>query len=432
MGERATEARRALGAAGYAPLWDAARRRLEGNGRSLGGTSLRLDDLTGHQRRAISGLVGRSAAGHGPVRIRLDDLDERLRTGAAGIGLLGLLGELGGPVRDRAGDRVADRTTREAAWAAVLAHPVLTDRPTLVAWVASLRRSGVATRLAGSPVAGATLTGVALDVVSHLPATPIPLASLAAEVTTDAHALDRGRPLGTLVVGALAGLDAEDDAMGDNEGGNAVFATDGAAAWWWRRRWARHGVICDDLSVSVLALNLPVPGSDGPVASAVSDHASVGEPIRLTLRQLDMGGLTVEPGSTVHLCENPSVVAQAAMLLGERARPLVCVEGQPNSALHALLELLAAGGASFCYHGDFDWGGLRIATAVMDRYGAEPWRYRTADYDAAAPNGRLTLAARPSGVRSPWDPGLVEAMEQRAVAIHEEQVLDGLVEDLAP
>ena len=71
----------------------------------------------------------------------------------------------------------------------------------------------------------------------------------------------------------------------------------------------------------------------------------------------------------VRICENPVVIAAAADELGSRCPPLVCVGGQPSAAGWRLLDLLAAGGAEFRYHGDFDWGGIRIASAVRQRVG---------------------------------------------------------------
>ena len=68
----------------------------------------------------------------------------------------------------------------------------------------------------------------------------------------------------------------------------------------------------------------------------------------------------------------------------------------------ALLDLLAADGCRFAYHGDFDWGGLRIARSVIDRYGAEPWRFQRDDYLAAASLGRLSLGPPPTGAVAQW------------------------------
>lgn len=71
-----------LRGAEYRPLWATARRRLERNGLTLVGTPLRLDGLDHDERVAIAGLLGVSAAGDQPLKVRLDVLDPTLRRGA--------------------------------------------------------------------------------------------------------------------------------------------------------------------------------------------------------------------------------------------------------------------------------------------------------------------------------------------------------------
>ena len=161
----------------------------------------------------------------------------------------------------------------------------------------------------------------------------------------------------------------------------------------------------------------------------------------LTLRQLRChdDALLAVP---VRICENPVVIAAAADELGSHCPPLVCVGGQPSAAGWRLLDLLAAGGTEFRYHGDFDWGGIRIASAVRQRVSHgqsrwQPWRYDTDAYEAAATAvlavqavARLPrLAGEP--VATPWDPGLAAAMARRGVRIEEELSLDNLLADLA-
>ncbi|MDQ2826202.1 MAG: TIGR02679 domain-containing protein, partial [Actinomycetota bacterium] len=286
----------------YAPLWAAARKRLEGNGRAVGGSPLVLRGLDAAERNVVCGLLGISPAGDGPVRVRLADLDDALRRGAASVGLIELLESMAGPVRDRRDERAVATLDKAMAWAAVESHPVLTGRPELAPWVADIRCRGTATRLAGSAPAGAALTGAALDVLGRLPAANQALSVLAAETAGGAHGLDRGQPLGTLVAAALAVLDVEE---GENDS-RVEWA--GAPAYWWRRRWARVGVVCDDLSVSALVLNLPVePGGD-IIAEAAYEHAMANEPLRLTLRQLAIGDWSFRRGAVVYVCENPSVL----------------------------------------------------------------------------------------------------------------------------
>jgi uncharacterized protein (TIGR02679 family) len=128
----------------------------------------------------------------------------------------------------------------------------------------------------------------------------------------------------------------------------------------------------------------------------------------------------------VFVCENPSVVEAAAREIPGGGAPLVCVGGQPSLAADLLLRRLAPAGLR--YHGDFDWGGIRIANRIHDRSGFEPWRYRSADYEASdGPASPLTGTP----VDAAWDPGLRHALERRGVRVEEEQHLDVLLADLA-
>lgn len=427
MTDRTDAARAALRTDEFTPLWAAVRRRLERNGVELSGTPVTVEPADDDGRRAIAGLLGVSAAGDGPLRVRLADLDGLLRRGAADIGLIEWLESVGGPIRDRRAQRRADDASKREAWAAVDAHPALDRYPELRDWAAGLRRSGAATRRAGSPEAGAALVQAALDVVAALPADNVALAVFAARTTDDPHGLDRDTVLGATVNDALVILDGE-------EAGEAEFGGHdhpGSGPYWWRRRWSRAGVICDDLSVSTLALNLPVRSDGDVVANFVDEHSLMGVPLRLTLHQLATGDLPVEPGP-VFVCENPSVVAMAAGQLDDASEPLVCVEGYPNSAALALLDLLAGAGCELRYHGDFDWDGLRIGASIIGRYDARPWRFAAPDYRAAVDRGRAGLGARSWTPETPWSPELPDDLATYDVAVYEEQVLDDLLDDLSP
>jgi uncharacterized protein (TIGR02679 family) len=259
-------------------------------------------------------------------------------------------------------------------------------------------------------------------VLRRLPARAVPIGRLAAECCGDAHALDDGRPAGTLAlsaVRALAGLPFAAEVSADSR----------------RTAWACVGVHLDDLSSLVLCLGLP-GDTRTALGRLLALYRETGQPAMLTLRQLRGHDEALSAG-LVRVCENPVVVAAAAEELGSRCPPLVCVGGQPSAAGWRLLDLLAAGGAEFRYHGDFDWGGVRIAGAVRQRVGQgqarwQPWRYDAGAYEAAAAvhaAGRLPrLAGEP--VATPWDPGLAAAMARHAVRVEEELSLDTLLADL--
>jgi hypothetical protein len=98
----------------------------------------------------------------------------------------------------------------------------------------------------------------------------------------------------------------------------------------------------------------------------------------------------------VLLCENPSVVTEAANRLGTATAPLICVNAHPGAAATVLLRRLGAAGSRLRYHGDFDWPGITIANGIMGRFDALPWRLDTDAYRSAAQLGGPVCAAPPS------------------------------------
>jgi uncharacterized protein (TIGR02679 family) len=404
-----------------------ARDRLEA-GRPLTGT-VTLSNATVEQRRAVERLTGRSPRSGTSVSVSLPELDRVLReSGAAPTGLAEAVALLTGPVRDRN----RDRADAASAWTAAFAPlddavAAAAGRAELTAWREWLDATGVVRRLAVSPDVALVLLGQLAAILRRLPSPGTPIGRLAAECCGDAHALDEGRPVGTLAlsaVRALAGLPFAAAASADAR----------------RAAWAAAGVHLDELSTLVLCLGLPGDARTD-LGRVLALHREAGQPAVLTLRQLrgHVGPLSAE---RVWICENPVVIAAAADELGRCCPPLVCVGGQPSAAGWRLLDLLAVDGAGFRYHGDFDWGGVRIANAVRQRVGQgrsrwQPWRYDREAYEAAA-TAMLAVhgAARPprlagEPVATPWDPRLAIAMAQHNVRAEEELVLDALLGDLA-
>ncbi|MFD0382401.1 DUF2399 domain-containing protein [Streptomyces stramineus] len=75
---------------------------------------------------------------------------------------------------------------------------------------------------------------------------------------------------------------------------------------------------------------------------------------------------------------------------------------------------LPAGGARLLYHGDFDWGGLRIAGVLLRTVPWHPWRYTASDCRAlvaATPSSR-PLTGTPA--EAPWDLALAPASPSSA------------------
>ena len=426
----------------YRRLLAAARRSLERTGGALTGR-ISVADPDDAERKAIIGITGvHQSAGTKRLTVSLEALDAAVTRGT-GYGLVPLLTELGGPLRNRPGAAASLAASRAELIALAEASPLYLACDWYRQWLGELRQDGTLTRLAtqddGGPLgqavsvlefldgrpaggepaggepagagpaglgpAGAGPAGTGLAGVG-----PIALPALAAQITSDTKALNHGTGLSTLVLRALAV--------------RAGVARPGSAA---ERRdlWDRAGVLVDDLASRVLVLNLPAEGEG--LGEWLTSAAAYGTPFQVTLHQLTAHPVRVFC-PRVFVCENPAVLRRACAELGAACPPLVCTEGRPSTAFHRLMGLAVGAGAELWYHGDFDWPGVAIAADVITRYGGRPWRMSASDYLSAASEG-VRLTGEP--VKAPWDPELLEAMRVMGHAVYEETLGDQLLADLA-
>jgi uncharacterized protein (TIGR02679 family) len=357
---------------------------------------LRLARLQAHEREALAGLSGQPPRAAASISVDAAALGARLAAAGIVSDLRAALERLDGPIRAVA----AERAEHAAAWAALAqgqAEGPLRD------WLALPHHRGLLKRLAGGDAhAAARLLDSVRAVLRALPAAGTPRARIAAETLGDAHALDGGKPVASVVLGVL-------------RHGRATPAEDDEDR---RALWASVGVSVNELARPALALNL---------------RAHDGEPAYVSLRQL----LRTPPrwpvqGVPVFVCENPNLVAIAADALGKACAPLVCTDGMPAAAQRALLAQLAAAGAQLRYHGDFDWPGIAIANLVQREFGATAWRMAAHDYEAGL-QCRAEVAAALSGtpVVPRWCDALGAAMRRRGAALAEEAVASTLLDDLA-
>ncbi|GGT43029.1 TIGR02679 family protein [Streptomyces purpureus] len=362
------------------------------------------------QRSAVERLLARAPGGGRSLTVRLEAVDAVLRrSGISPDGLAAAVTALIGPVTPLAQAKAEE----EAAWdrAYTPLDSLVRERPELAAWAARVRADGLARRLGRTPHSVHTLLTAVSAALRELPADPaVSLSAFAARVLGSAHALDDGTPEATLTLSGIRALTG--------------FA-DGSGAEWRRDAWASGGLLRDELSSTVLSLNL----RGTPALDWLADE---GEPTVLTLRQLIRRPPSVA-APVVWICENPTVLAAAADALGPACPPLICLQGQPSAAALALLRHLHGNGSAFRYHGDFDWGGLRIAGALLRRVPWRPWRYTATDYRRALAVSDPEFPPRPlTGVptRTPWDPDLAEALAEAGIRVEEERELDLLLSDL--
>lgn len=413
MSQRANAIRRLLGGPAYRAIFAAARERLEAAGDRA--RAVTLPAVGPETREALAGILGWPNLPEGPIRLRLDDLDAALRASAVGASLQEVLEVLGGPLRDRAGDRAAALAASEGRWGEARSRLASAGRDDLTGWLEALRRSGWLTRVSEGGQEDDRLLREAVSLALRLPADGVLLQVLAAEATGDPHALDAGRPLSVPFLRAAAHL----------AGWPEVPA--GAAAR--RALLAEVGVDRDPLSSDVLVLGLR-PLGEARLARHLRECADEGEPRRVTLRELGVASLAVAPGRHVFVCENPSVAAAAASELGGRCAPLVCLEGVPSTAAVRLLRSLQEGGAQLRVRADLDWAGLRIAAPILRLPGTTPWRFGAGDYLEALAGGARGPALEGAPAPSPWDEQLAREMSRAGASVPEELVLARLVADL--
>ncbi|OGA38287.1 MAG: TIGR02679 family protein [Betaproteobacteria bacterium RIFCSPLOWO2_12_FULL_62_13] len=361
-----------------------------------------LTRISIEERHALEGLLGRQTRNSRSIQLSVAALDRALARAGLADSLSDAIERLDGPIRNR----VAEREQLSARWESVFAA---VKRAPLAALISDAAGRGLVKRLAGSdPDSGERLLDGVMRVLERLPQQGVPLSRLAADALVDAHALDEGRPIGTLVLAALRGAEDAERA---------------------RDVWAKCGVLMGELSAPAIALNLPA-ADESPGGRLAQSARAMGEPIHFSLRLL----LRTPPqwdvrSRVVFVCENPAVVAIAADRLGKGAAPIVCTDGMPSAAQRVLLTQLATAGAALRYHGDFDWAGIAIGNFVMKSFAAKPWRFAEDDYASHATHAGRRLTDAP--VIADWDAGLSRRMRECGYALEEETVIDALLEDLA-
>ncbi|WP_241518584.1 TIGR02679 domain-containing protein [Streptomyces sp. CB03238] len=290
---------RLLGGPDLAWLVDRVRRRMAREEALTGPVT--LADPTPAQRAAAERLLGRGPGAGRSLSVRLDAVDAVLRRSGVSPGGLGAaVTALTGPVA-----RVADvREREEQAWRDAyepLGILIRTVRPELTAWADRLRGDGLVRRLARSPHTARRLLGDTAEALRRLPADPaVSLPAFAATAFGDAHALDDGTPLATLVLSGARAL---------------TGFPDGGGTEWRRGAWASAGLLKGALSSTVLTLGLRG-------TPAIDWAADAGEPVVLTLRQLTRAPPRTAPGTGTRTCPLPS--PNSACASGRRRYSTTC------------------------------------------------------------------------------------------------------------
>jgi uncharacterized protein (TIGR02679 family) len=384
--------------------------------------SFRIGKLTIEEHAALASLLGRPLRYANSLQVDVRLVDAAFQNAGIASSLRDALERLDGPITNLA----TTRFTLQTQWSDVLGACANCE---LIGLLLAPAGIGLLKRLSRqSPLAALQLCHRVEAVLQRLPASGITRSQLAAEVLGDAHALDSGQPTATLVLAVwrqvIAQTYANNNCVDIEPTEDSKMELDGGAE---RDRdvWAKAGVLVNELARPALFLNLPI-------RDAEDRDQLPGEPVYASLRSLLRSPPPWDVANRkVYVCENPNLVAIAADRWGSDCAPLVCTDGMPAAAQRCLLSQLAKARAQLCYHGDFDWPGIRIGNHVMREHGAQSWRFGAADYEAAV-DGATGVGQTLTGkaARALWDEGLMAAMQRHRLSIAEEALAVSLLEDL--
>jgi uncharacterized protein (TIGR02679 family) len=386
---------RLLGGAELSDLRARLRRRYELGPADGKLTSIQVSKLNQTERAALASLVGRKSGVATSITIDVGAVDQALSDARIAPSLRTALELLDGPIvhRETELSRIRD------SWASVLAGCSHID---LIAYLSSPANFGILKRLSGNqPDSASPICRQTEDILRRLPAAGIPRAQIAAELLGDAHGLDSGRPVATLILAVLrsrSSIDTDDD----------------------RDTWAAVGILVNELARPALFLNVPCSGL--AVSPGEPQYAS----LRLLARRPPDWAVASRP---ILVCENPNLVAILADQLRTACPPIVCVDGHLGAAQRTILKQLKESGADLRYHGDYDWPGISIANYVIAKYGAVPWHFSAADYVAASKSGpRLAIPLIGRPVIASWDADLTAAMIKTGIKIEEEAIAERIID----
>jgi uncharacterized protein (TIGR02679 family) len=385
------------------PLWSGVAAALDRNGLDWRGR-LTLPGLTPEGRRRLGIIVDRTVVS-GRRTVSLEDLAagvERI-TGRTLVDTLAELGHAPAGRREAAAARQAASRDRRAGLAAVV-EELSPSHAWLPGWADAAWRDGL---FAGRSADEVDITVRRVVAVVRHGGAGRSRTEVAAQLLGDAHALDSATPLATLVTRALV----ERDGPGPE-----------------RQVWERAGLPLDLVSAPVLTWGLALLG-DSPVAVAARAMTAAGLPLHLSAVALRQAPPRVARGTPLLVVENPRLVESAAL----RRLPagVLCTNGNATTAPTEAIGALHDAGARLRYHGDIDVPGLAMTGRAAD-LGCDPFRMAAPDYLAAlaaAAEDGVTLPHDPAPVPpTPWDPDLAVAFAAHRLVVHEERVMDDVLD----
>ncbi len=397
-----------LSTSGLQPVWVAARHRLDRFGSERRGTISR-PGLDSDSSLALESLLGKRPN----KRLDLAEVEAALVARGIGSDLSEALTLLGHPPSKEAALRRSHQTRSKGAKAALRDGVASWPEPWATAWADNLISAGLLGGLDSDEVER-LVTGVRrlLDQLDLIEPPGASRTELAAGLFGSSHALDPNTKLASFTERALRHR-VEQPLEG-------------------RELWEAAGVLFDRVSAPVLAWSIPAQGTS-PLDEQIRAAAEGSLPLHISLLAMLRHPVTVPDGTPVLVVENPRLVEAAA----ERCVPfcVVAANGNPTTAVTTLMSQMQRSGTLLWYHGDFDAAGIAICRRMQD-LGCRPWMMGADDYEDAvrlAGARGVALARSTKGCGpTPWDRRLESTYDDHRLIVHEEFVLDNVLEAFSP
>ncbi len=391
-----------------AVVWQAARNQLERFGPARRG-SVNLPTLSDAAALRLTSLLGTTLT----ARLDLARLEQALATQGVGVDLDRALTELGAPASARRKEVRAIAARRQAARQTSEALVAEWPEPWGQEWIGWLFQSGQMINENGESATRLVNTvRQILDLWQLGEGESIARNDMAVNLCGSAHALDDGLLLERCARRALwYGLDKQMDYR------------DGRAVW------IAAAILTDRVSSPVLTWQLPLDPHSA-LGSICMAATAAEVPIHLSTYALSNQEIRFQAQGPVLLVENPRIVEAAAERKIQRC--VISTNGNPSTAVMKLVRAMLAVGIEVRHHNDFDVAGVGICRRLAEQ-GCTPWRMGSGDYDEAVSNASIAGLELPVEKAmcgaTPWDPQLQFQINKVKSVVHEELLLDSLLNE---
>ena len=264
------------------------------------------------------------------------------------------------------------------------------------------------------------LLGTIAQALASLPSACERLPFFANRVTGSPHGLDFDREAGRIFLQALAYLKGESVPREADERTSLMY---------------EFHLLRDDILNFATIYGLTAYDETGRELVYWRAAAENCSPLNLPFREIVLAGIIrpLQENSPVYIVENSGVFSTLLDKLQEsRATiPLIALHGQLKAASWALLDKLAASGASFLYGGDCDPEGLGIANKLLYKYpNTHLWHMSAEEYaQAAQPLPEERLKKLPEELHPKLRP-LAEAMREKKKILYQESLIEEMENDI--